>query len=422
MTSHNLGHFGQIYTVRSNRAVRVFEVLRRHSAFRSIMFAQLLARAPIGMWPIAILLLVEERTGSYALAGVVVALMTAGRALGTPIVSRSVDRWGLRLVVGVCAVGSSLAGGLLAVASATTSWPAGLVVHGIPALVAGLLNPPVQPVVRAVLPRLVPDELRAEAFAVDASAQEIIFVLGPLLSFGIAGAADPGWSMVAGAVLQLAGAGWLLTVARSLPAPAPSRPTRRRPVLFLRPVLAGAAVGLLLVAANSAVEAAVAAHFSDHGLLGGTLLAVYSLASLLGGLLLARWTGDPWAQARWLAVVAVGLWLAAFWLEPWWLAVTLALAGAGVAPVFAAVAGRVSTACPPERATEAFGWLDSGAIVGASLGFAVAGIVIGSHGAQAAFGLAAGLALVAGLLAALTRARAVPAGNRAGRGGGDQAR
>lgn len=398
--------------------MRTVGALLARPRFRSLMIAQLLARAPIGLWPIGMLLLVEERTGSYAAAGLVAAMMTAGRAVGTPVVSRAVDRWGLRRVIGATAAGSSLAGIALAVLPAGASPATGtLVLTNALALVSGLLNPPVQPAVRALLPAMVSPEQRAGAFAVDASAQEIIFVFGPLLAFGISNAAGPAWAIVTGAALQLVGAVGVLVASGGAVVPrAEPEPSRgRRSVLREPAILAGAAVSLLLVAANSAVEAAVAAEFGGHGLTGGVLLAAYSLASLAGGLLFARWTSDRWAQARWLALVALGLALASAWLDPAWLGASLVVAGLGVAPVFASVAGRVSAASPAARATEAFGWVDSGAIIGASVGFAAAGAVIGTGGVAQALVLSAALAVAAALLAAATRGRVDgPATSRGG--------
>lgn len=360
------------------------------------------------MWPIGILLMLQAQTGSYAAAGIVAALMTAGRAAGTPVVSRLVDRWGLRRVVGWAAVGSSLSGLGLAVLG-SLSLDAALQVSGCGALalLGGMLTPPIQPVVRTLLPGLVAPEQLSRAFSLDASVQEVIFIGGPLAAFGIAASVGPGWAVFAGAVLQVVGAFWLLVVsqdAATAVAPSVADAGSRLPFLT-QAVVVGGLVGLLLVAANSAVEAAVAAEFGDRGLVGGVLLALYSAASLGGGLLLARWTSGVWAQTRWLGVVGVGLLLASLNLHPAWLGAALVIAGLGVAPVFASVAGMVSASTPAQRATEAFGWVDSAAVIGASLGFAVAGVVVGELGPAAALGLGAALALGGSLLAAGAAAR-----------------
>lgn len=366
-----------------------------------LLSAQLLARLPIGMWPIGILLHVQQRTGSYVAAGLVAALMTLGRAAGTPVASRLAGRWGARPLLVVTTAGSGLAAAALAgldlaglpIALATLG-------YGVPALLSGLFTPPVQPIVRTAYPRVVEPAELEYAFSLDAAAQEIIFVVGPVLAFGVAGWAGPAWTLLAGAAGQTVGTFWLLrsgVLADAAPAAERGRAGR---VLTLPAVLAGTLVGLLLVGANSAVEAAVTAVFGGEALTGGLLLALYSIASLIGGLAFSHWTSGRLAQAGWMAVVALGLLLAPWRPETWWLAVALVVAGLGVAPVFAAVAHRVSSRTTAAQATEAFGWVDSGAIVGASLGFGLAGPAIESGGAGAALWLAAGLALLGSALAA----------------------
>lgn len=366
-----------------------------------LLSAQLLARLPIGMWPIGILLHVQQRTGSYMAAGLVAALMTLGRAAGTPVASRLAGRWGARPLLIVTIAGSGLAAAALAgldlaglpIALATLG-------YGIPALLSGLFTPPVQPIVRTAYPRVVEPAELEYAFSLDAAAQEIIFVAGPVLAFGVAGWAGPAWTLLAGVAGQTVGTFWLLrsaVLAEAAPAIERGRAGR---VLALPAVLAGTLVGLLLVGANSAVEAAVTAVFGGEALTGGLLLALYSIASLIGGLAFSHWTSGKLAQIGWMAVVALGLLLAPLRPETWWLAVALVVAGLGVAPVFAAVAHRVSSRTAAAQATEAFGWVDSGAIVGASLGFGLAGAAIESGGAGAALWLAAGLALLGSVLAA----------------------
>lgn len=368
--------------------------------FAGLFLAQLVARSPIGLWSIGLLLFTRDRVGSYAAAGLITAMLTVGRAVGTPVVSRAVGRWGPRRVLAASALGSAIAAAAVVIVD-LSALPLPVMIAGYAVLTSlcGLFTPPVQPVVRALFPHLLPADALSRAYSLDAAAQEVIFVVGPLVAFGIAGVAGPAWTIVAGLVLLLGGIGWILTV-DGLDA-APRRPVRARfGTVLVRPVvLAGAVVSLLLVAANSAVEAAVVAAFGSEGITGGLLLAVYSASSLVGGLVLVRWVGGRWAQAGWLAVVSAGLGLTVASLTPGWLAVALGLAGIGVAPVFAAVAWQVSRGVDDPARTEAFGWIDTGAIAGASLGFAAAGVVIDTAAATGGFVLAAGLAGAACLLA-----------------------
>lgn len=70
--------------------------------------AQLTARFPNGMTSLAILLHVEQQTGSYGSAGLVLAATSVGQAVAGPITSRWMGAWGMRrvltLTLSVCVV------------------------------------------------------------------------------------------------------------------------------------------------------------------------------------------------------------------------------------------------------------------------------------------------------------------------------
>lgn len=368
----------------------------------SLFLGQLLARMAIGIWPIAMLLQLQQSTGSYAVAGLVTGLMTLGRAAATPLLSRLVGSWGPPLVIGAAGLGSALAAAGLAYADLLQA-PDGLVVvvSCVLGTLSGAFMPPVQPVVRSLYPGLLKPDQVSRMFALDAAAQEVIFVLGPILAFGLASAVSPRAAILAGCFATIAGSGWLVFLESLRRMPAAAGRVRLGRVLRHRVVVTGMLTGLLLVAANSAVEAGVVAVFGDHGLVGGLLLALYSVASLIGGLLFARWTSGRSAQARWMLLVAAGLALGPWWTHPGWLGLALFVAGLGVAPVFAAIASSVSGSIAAADSTEAFGWVDTGAIIGASAGFGVAGVVVEAGGGPAALWLAAGFALLGGAVAAL---------------------
>ncbi|MDQ7993754.1 MAG: MFS transporter [Propionicimonas sp.] len=382
----------------------------------ALFLAQLTARFAIGIWPVGILLHVEGWSASYAVAGLVVGLMTFGRALATPLLSRLVGRWGAAVVVGCAGGGSALAALGLVLADLLPTQPAvTIAISCVLGCLAGASMPPVQPVVRGIYPELVPPHHLARMFSLDAAAQEIIFVIGPLLAFAAASAFGSRAALLAGVLATIVGTAWLV-----------AQPALRRPrsvsssagmgrVLLRRTVLVGTLTSLLLVAANSAVEAGVVGAFGEHGLTGGLLLAVYSLASLAGGLGFAHLTVGRRAAAAWMLLVAVGLSLGALWIAPGWLAVALVLAGLGVAPVFAAIASTVTARVPAGEATEAFGWVDTGAILGASAGFGLAGMLLDGGGPAAAFWLAAGLALAGSALAAAGTAGPARSRRTAGR-------
>src|SRR4051794_3785150 len=77
------------------RMRRYGEVLRvPHVA--ALIASTLLARFPIGINALALILYLREQTGSYAVAGVVAGGLAAGSGIGAPVQGRLVDRFGQR--------------------------------------------------------------------------------------------------------------------------------------------------------------------------------------------------------------------------------------------------------------------------------------------------------------------------------------
>ena len=86
----------------------------------------------------------------------------------------------------------------------------------------------------------------------------------------------------------------------------------------------------------------------------------------------------------------------------------LFVAGAAIAPTYAAVYAMVDDAAPAGTVTEAFAWLATAVGIGAALGAAAAGALADHAGPSAAFALA-GAAGTLALITALLRSVAPPA-------------
>ena len=165
-------------------------------------------------------------------------------------------------------------------------------------------------------------------------------------------------------------------------------------VLTKPPVLLATVIGFLLIGACAAVEAGVVATFGHGGLEAGIVLAVFSIGSLAGGLSFGHIPIGPWAMARRLAIVAVGLSLTIVSLNIWWLGGTLFLAGIGIAPALAVLFAMTSASVKFSETAEAFGWIGTGQLIGAAAGSAIAGFLIDGVGPQGAYWAAAGFAVV----------------------------
>ena len=143
----------------------------------------------MGMIGLALLLLVREHGGSYAAAGGVSGAYFIATAVGAPIAGRLVDRRGqARILLRRAVIFPSL----LAAVCALALVDAPLALVGACAAAAGALMPPVGSSLRALWPRMFADgELRAAAYALEASLQEITFIVGPLLVALLTAAVSP---------------------------------------------------------------------------------------------------------------------------------------------------------------------------------------------------------------------------------------
>ena len=366
-----------------------------------IIAAQLAARFPNGMISLALLLHIEHLTGSYGAAGLVLAATSVGQAIAGPVTSRWMGVWGMRKVLTITTVISAAA--LLTIALVEMVLPASMALG----LIAGLSTPPVQSAVRTVYPKMVNSRQLTPLFSLDASLQELIWVLAPVLITFVALQAGTTPAMVLIVVVLLAGCAWFILSPEIGRVRIPRSRRRIGKVLTKPPVLLANVVGFLLIGACAAVEAGVVATFGHGGFEAGIVLALFAIGSLTGGLSFGHIPIGRWAMARRLAVVAAGLALTTISLNVFWIGGTLLVAGIGIAPALAVVFAITSASVKFSDTAEAYGWIGTGQLIGAAAGSAIAGFVIDGSGPTAAYWAAAVFAAF-GVLVSVLWVRSFP--------------
>jgi MFS family permease len=372
--------------------------LLRTPGVARIIAAQLTARLPNGMLSLAYLLRVQYVTGSYGSAGLVLAATSVGQAIAGPLTSRWMGRWGMRpvliLTTLVCAVT------VFTIAFVPLTVPLYMIIG----FIGGLSTPPVQPAVRTIYPKMVTSSGLTRLFALDASAQEIIWVAGPVVVTFVSIQVSTVVGVVIPGVFLLGGGLWFLLSPEVGKVRIPRSRRSLGAVLRKKPVILATLVGLLLIGACSATEASVVAVFGHGGPQAGIVLAIWSLGSLVGGLALGSQQLDRWALARRMAVVALGIALATLavaapWFGTFWsLTVALLVAGIGIAPALGVMSAIVASSVRFSETAEAYGWVGTGQLIGAAAGSAVAGFLIDSRGPVGGFVIAASLAILGALV------------------------
>jgi predicted MFS family arabinose efflux permease len=268
------------------------------------------------------------------------------------------------------------------------------------ALAAGLTFPPITSAVRTIYPKLVSSNLLGPLFSLDASLQELIWIGGPVLVTFLATGVSTTVALLTSAVLLIGGGAWF-AASRAVGRVRIPRSKRRFGVVLLRPQVAlMTAVGFLVIASCAAIEASVAGAFGEGDPTSGVVLAIWSLASLAGGFVLGRLPMRPWSLALRLLLVTAGAALTPFLPGFWGLTVALVISGFGLAPALGLMSAIVSTSVRFSDTAEAYGWTNTGQLVGVALGAALAGQALDAFGAQIAFACGAGLAALGVIVAA----------------------
>ena len=366
-----------------------------------IIAAQLTARFPNGMTSLAILLHIEAVTGSYGAAGLVLAATSIGQAVAGPVTSRWMGRWGMRRVLTttllVCAAS------LTAVALLALPLP-GYMILG---LVCGLSTPPVQSAVRTIYPKMVTSRQLTPLFSLDASLQEIIWIIAPVLITFVATQVGTVPALLLIVMILLGGGAWFILSPEVGRVRIPRSRNALGKVVLKPPVLLATVIGFLLIGACAAVEVGVVASFEHGSLTAGVVLAVFAVGSLVGGLAFGHIPIGPWAMARRLLIVTVGLALTMVMLNVFWLGGTLVLAGIGIAPALAVLFAITSASVKFSETAEAFGWAGTGQLIGAAAGSAVAGFLVDLGDWRGAY-FAATLFAAVGLIVAVVFVRSFP--------------
>jgi MFS family permease len=354
--------------------------------------AGLLARLPNSMLGIGIVLLVQARTGSYAVAGAVAAAFSVVTALASPVVARLVDQYGQARVM-LPAVGLHVAGLLLLVGCAVAGAPT--VALLVTAGVAGAPIGSVGALVRARWSHALagrddqPARLHT-AYSLESVLDEVVFVSGPPLVTLLAVGVAPAAGVLAAAAAVGVGGTLLFLQRRSEPPPTGARPVRGSGVMRSPGMVVLAAAFVFVGAIFGAMEVVVVAYTAelDRPAAAGWVLAVFALGSLLAGLVygVVQWR-SPAGRRFVVGVVLLAIGIAPTVLVEgvWPLAGVAFVAGFAISPMIISGTAFVQELVVPARLTEGLAWVATAIVLGVAAGSAVAGVAVESLGAHRAF-------------------------------------
>jgi hypothetical protein len=297
---------------------------------------------------------------------------------------------------------------LVGVAEVTRSTPVAAIV--VLALISGVSQPPIAAAARAVWGRMFDVGGLHAMLALEASLQELAFMLGPILLVSVVAAGTPARGLLGAAAIF-----FVSTVVYAL-SPEPrahkgsgSDTARRRGGAMAIPgVRTLVLLAVTLGFSFGAIEVGIAAFAEHSGHTGATgiLLGCWGVGSLIAGLIAVRRgpARQPVGEMLRLHLVLT-VFNALIITAPglFGLGVLLVIAGGAIAPMFAVLYRLLAEVSDEDSVTEAYSWELTGITAGVAIGSAVAGALASGPGARATF-IAAACATAVGALAGRLRA------------------
>lgn len=381
------------------------EVLARPGAL-AFSAAGVVARLPISMVGIGIVLAVSSLYDSYAMAGRVSAVFVVASSLTAPLIARLVDRHGqarvMRVALATCGTGLvGLIAALLAHAPEPVLWAAA-VVAGISGQFGSL--------VRARWSHLLQGDAKAlhTAYSLEAALDEVVFIVGPAAATILATGVTPTAGLVVPLVATVVGGTWFLSQRRTEPPPVPHHGSGGGSLVAVPGMLVLVVVFLAMGAIFGATDVATVAFAeeADRKSAAGLILAVFAAGSMVSGLLYGarHWVRPLWVRfGIGMVALAAGVSLFVVVQSLWALAAVMFVTGFAIAPTLINGNGLVQELVPARRLTEGLTWVGTSLGVGVSIGSSIAGARIDAEGSHGGFvvvvvaGACAAVATVASL-------------------------
>jgi len=385
--------------------VKPYLELFRPAGTIAFFVAALVARFPLGMLTLGIVMMLSNSYGNYSLASLVAGTAIGVNALIAPQLSRLADRFGQARIAIPATCFASLSFAVL-IAASYFSW-AGWILFASAFCVGFMPNFGAFSRARwAHIYRGKP--LLRTAFALESMGEELAWMSGPIIVVALVSAFFPEVAVAATAVLFFIGAMVFCSQRRSEPPPQLAstcqNKTKERPMIF-KPVVFFPSLSLFMLGGFfGVIEVTTTAFAKQVQLENFTFvpLTAYAIGSFVTGigygvfhwrLVLAR-------QFLFMSGLIVLTSLPFFFITNLWLLSLFCLvAGLAYSPTVIIAMGLIEELVPKERLTESMTWALIAPIIGIASGIALSGTVIDWVGAQTAFITTVPFATIAFLIA-----------------------
>lgn len=355
--------------------------------------ATFLGRVPLAMRALGVILLIEQLTGSFSLAGIIGATQTLVSAFAAPRLGRFADRYGERTLLIWSAVVHAI--GMILLIAAAYLLPNAFVLMAAAAVI-GASSMPFGSLSRARWVERIGKGRRLEkAYALESMADEMGFIIGPMLVVPLSVSVNAAAGLVAALLMTILASAIL--VLQNKPetnvrmAPRSVTTVEGASVVGIPGIQVLIASLLFLGIIFGAVEIVIVA-FAEH--LGtpnsaSIMVAIFAVGSFIGAVVYGSMTWHAPVDQRykfaiwWMALGTIPIVLANTVLG---MSLAVFITGLAISPGMIAANTVVENLAPRKMLTEAFSWLSSAIATGAAAGSIIAGVVldhIGIRGGQA---------------------------------------
>jgi MFS family permease len=384
---------------------RYRQVFAGNSAWR-FSTAGFIARLPVSMVGIGILMYVEAERGSYTIAGAVSGSISIAAAIGGPLSSRLVDKLGQHRVLPIQILLIVLCSMALVV----------LIPSDVPApylfifsIGSGLAYPSIGALVRSRWTALlVSGPVLLTAFSIESIIDELIFIVGPTIAATTSVKLHPAAPQIIAMFLLAGGGLWLASMRSTEPPINKHQGKHGKPVILQNGLIYMWGVHIAMGMFFGAVETSIVAFTKLAGqpIYGGIVMAVWAFGSLLGGFV---YGGLHFKSALHDQLIVVTLLLVpataamVFVDSILMLALLSIAAGIGISPLLIASAAITQRRSPVGRTTEAIASMYAGIGLGFAFAAAMAGWLIDNRGTSYSFALGAFATLITFLITVIGR-------------------
>ena len=370
---------------------RYRQVFAGNSAWR-FSTAGFIARLPVSMVGIGILMYVEAERGSYTIAGAVSGSISIASAIGGPLSSRLVDKLGQHRVLPIQILLIVLCSMALVV----------LIPSDVPApylfifsIGSGLAYPSIGALVRSRWTALlVSGPVLLTAFSIESIIDELIFIVGPTIAATTSVKFHPAAPQIIAMCLLTGGGLWLASMRSTEPPINKHQGKHGKPVILQNGLIYMWGVHIAIGMFFGAVETSIIAFTKLAGqpIYGGIVMAIWAFGSLLGGFV---YGGLHFKSALHNQLIVVTLLLvpatvAMIFVDSILMLALLSIAaGIGISPLLIASAAITQRRSPVGRTTEAIASMYAGIGLGFAFAAAMSGWLIDNRGTSYSFALGA---------------------------------